>query len=174
MHEAQDAKKNAVDNLVSELPEIPQEVYQARDEGRPILFCGAGVSIGAGCPSYRGLIARTIRRFGHELTEREALREGVYDRYLQLVERRVGERLRRFVVEELAPPPKSFGLHEAILKLAKDRAGRLSLVTTNFDTHFEAAATSLGIRVGIEAAPRIAPPKDDHRHRGRRRPLGAR
>lgn len=151
-----------MDTLVSELPEIPQEVYQARDDGRLVLFCGAGVSVGAGCPSYRGLIARTIKRFGHDdPAEREALREGVYDRHLQLVERRVRERLRRFVVEELVRPPKSLDLHQAILRLASDRAGRLRLVTTNFDTHFEAAATSLGVRIATESAPRIAPPKDD-------------
>lgn len=65
------------------------------------------------------------------------------------------------MVKQLIGVPRSLDVHEAILKLARDREGRLRLVTTNFDTNFGAAAKQLGTQITAEAGPRIAPPKDD-------------
>ena len=42
-------------------PNIPDELLRARDEGRVVFFCGAGVSLGrAGLPDFNGLTSRVI------------------------------------------------------------------------------------------------------------------
>src|SRR5690606_27313257 len=46
-------------------PSIPDELLTARDEGRVVFFCGAGVSLArAGLPSFIGLAKQVIAKLG--------------------------------------------------------------------------------------------------------------
>ncbi len=37
-------------------PAIPDKLVQELEDDRVVIFCGAGVSMGAGLPSYNGLV----------------------------------------------------------------------------------------------------------------------
>ncbi len=154
-----------------DVPLIPPEVYASRDRGDLVLFCGAGVSKGAGCPRFDELAAAVERKFDKvDLKEAQAFGAKQVDRYLQFVEQRVDlssadddrpapTQLREFVRSRLNVHTPNVPLHEALLKLARDRDGRTRLVTTNYDPHFRTAAENLELaEVQHQAAPRIGPP----------------
>ena len=65
-----------------------------------------------------------------------------FDRVLNLLEGRFSRALvRRAVARVLAAPPgAALQTHQAIIDLARDRDGKLHLVTTNFDLLFQAEA----------------------------------
>lgn len=37
-------------------PVVPDELVQSLEDDRVVIFCGAGISMGAGLPSYVGLV----------------------------------------------------------------------------------------------------------------------
>ena len=45
-------------------PDLPLEVLNDLDDGKLVLFCGAGISIGTGLPSFAGLASTYTRRWG--------------------------------------------------------------------------------------------------------------
>lgn len=148
-----------------ELPEIPPEVYESRDRGDLVLFCGAGVSKNAGCPLFSELA--TLVKVAHgssDPLEDRAHTDGQFDVYLQLVEQRLDEiasegTLRKFVQKKLTRRPNRTSVHQSILKLARTREGVTRLVTTNYDNHFRRAARKLQLgSIRFEYAPRIAKP----------------
>ncbi|MEQ1660052.1 MAG: SIR2 family protein [Hylemonella sp.] len=149
-------------------PDIPDALLQAHEEGRVVLFCGAGISYPAGLPGFKGLVEEIYRLNGTTPSEieREALDRGQFDATLDLLERRLpGQRLavRRKLAQALKPNLRRKGatdMHVALLRLARSRDGALRLVTTNFDRVFHAAAKRTGQPFQAYAAPMLPIPKN--------------
>ena len=142
-------------------PDIPDSLLEAQEDGRLVLFCGAGISVPNGLPLFRGLVERVYEGLGtkHEGLEVDELNKGNYDRVLGFLEREdrfsaalVREQVRKILV---TPENPVLDIHQAILDLSRDRSGALRLVTTNFDLLFEAAEPD----VRKTAAPLIPVPK---------------
>ena len=149
-------------------PDIPDALLQAHEEGRVVLFCGAGISYPAGLPGFKGLVEKIYQLNGTTPSEieREALARGQFDATLDLLERRLpGQRLavRRKLAETLKPNFRRKGAtdtHLALLRLARSRDGALRLVTTNFDRIFHAAAKQTSQAFQAYAAPMLPIPKN--------------
>ncbi len=104
-----------------DLPEIPPEVYESRDRGELVLFCGAGVSKNAGWPPFGELACWVEGEFGpavdHEQVELDAK---LFDAYLQLVEERVDGGtshgcVGKFVRDMLREKQTDPDVHESVL-----------------------------------------------------------
>ncbi|WP_366556032.1 anti-phage defense-associated sirtuin Dsr1 [Aquibaculum sediminis] len=149
-------------------PDIPDGLLQAHEEGRLVFFCGAGISYPAGLPGYKGLVEEIYRLNGTTFFESElqAFESERYDATLDLLERRLpGQRLdvRRALTQVLKPKLRRKGAtdtHAALLRLGRNRAGALRLVTTNFDRLFHVAAKRTRQRFHGYAAPMLPIPKD--------------
>ena len=136
-------------------PSIPDGLLIARDEGRVVFFCGAGVSRArAGLSDFFGLADDVIRRLGVPtdspackiLNEARDIngRTGVSglisaDRIFGLLERDFLARdIESAVAKALQPPPAvDLAAHRILLDLATTPEGKVRLVTTNFDRLFE-------------------------------------
>jgi hypothetical protein len=148
-------------------PDIPEALLQAHEEGRVVLFCGAGISYPAGLPGFEGLVDAIYRLVGTTRTaiEQEAFARNQFDATLDLLERRIpGQRLavRTALAQALQPSLRRKGAtdtHAALLQLARNRAGALRLVTTNFDRIFEQVAKRTKESVATFAAPMLPIPK---------------
>jgi NAD-dependent SIR2 family protein deacetylase len=142
-------------------PSIPDELLIARDEGRAVFFCGAGVSRArAGLFDFFGLAQRVIDTLGvmtdspawkivEEAREIES-RTGVSglisaDRVFGLLERDFLTRdIEAAVAKALKPSPAAdLSAHRMMLDLARDPYEKVRLVTTNFDRLFEASDSTL-------------------------------
>lgn len=136
-------------------PSIPDELLLARDQGRVVFFCGAGVSRAkAGFADFFGLASSVTSELGVE-TSSPALKlidaakeitastgvEGVVsaDRIFGLLEREFLTRdIYKSVAKALTPESKvDLSAHQTMLKLATTRDGLVRLVTTNFDRLFD-------------------------------------
>lgn len=142
-------------------PSIPDELLVARDEGRVIFFCGAGVSRArAALPGFFGLARRVLdileanvqtpTRKLLEVAERIEQEAGVSglvpaDRIFGLLEREFEVRdIQGAVAKALIPAsPADVSAHRTLLDLSTGPDGKMRLVTTNFDLLFEAADTTL-------------------------------
>ena len=135
--------------------EIPEELLQAHEDGKVVFFCGAGVSVPAGLPSFKGLVEIVLqkmlpvnaRRTGiDEAPAWRAFCEGRYDEALDILENpRAGnyepQQVRQEVRNHLKRKPKTLDKHLTLVRLADlDDKERGRLVTTNFDPLFEKAA----------------------------------
>lgn len=149
--------------FVTNGPDVPDALLQAHEEGRVIFFCGAGVSYPAGLPGFDGLVGSIYRKVGTTFTpiEELAFNSAQYDAALNLLEDRLpgqrkGLQMRKALADSLKPKLRKKGAtetHAALLQLARNREGKLRLVTTNFDRIFEYVAK----REFIHFAPHIAP-----------------
>lgn len=134
--------------FVTNGPDIPDALLQAHEEGRVVLFCGAGISRPAGLPDFGGLVKRLFQQAGEPAdgAESDLIGQSQFDRAIGRYERRIqGGRTttRRGLPSILtADLTKRFALttHFALLTLGRSHDGGLKLVTTNFDTLFEDAA----------------------------------
>jgi SIR2-like domain len=153
--------------LVKNGPDIPVSLLQAHEEGRVVLFCGAGVSYPAGLPGFKGLTLGLYEALGTSPTaaEQAALRRGQYDTAIGLLEGRIvggREVLRHQVARILTPDltrPHAMDTHNALLTLSRNRRGQYRLITTNFDRIFEQAIASSNLKVPTCSAPRLPLPK---------------
>lgn len=70
--------------LVAGGPDIPTAVLQALEDDNLVFFCGAGVSVPAGLPSFERLVKRIYEAVGESETpeERYAIKTGQLDRAL--------------------------------------------------------------------------------------------
>jgi len=142
-------------------PAIPDDLLIARDEGRVVFFCGAGVSRArAHLPDFFGLANDVIRGLGvpedhaacRVLNEvkQSSQRTGVSglisaDRVFGLLER---DFLVRDIQAKVAEALRSadevdLSAHRILLDLATTPEGRVHLVTTNFDRLFEGSCNTL-------------------------------
>lgn len=136
-------------------PSIPDDLLIARDEGRVIFFCGAGVSRArAGLPDFFGLADEVIRKLGvpsdnpasKVLNEAREMEKRIsvsglisVDRIFGLLERDFYVHQIEAAVAEALRPAKGVDLsaHKIMLDLATTPEGNVRLVTTNFDRLFE-------------------------------------
>jgi hypothetical protein len=134
--------------------DIPDELISAVNNGRVTFLCGAGVSFRVNLPSFKKLTEGVYARLGEspndEPAERNAITSKEYDRALRSLEKRTHRpgtpsRVRDAVAELLAAPTAPFPDHFALLQLSRDGDGRPRLLTTNFDTLFERAASAGGM-----------------------------
>lgn len=142
-------------------PSIPDELLLARDQGRVIFFCGAGVSRAkANLPDFFGLATAVTHALGvkpddparkiiSEITE-VARRTGVdglisADRIFGLLERDFLARdIEAAVARALTPPQVAdTSAHETLVRLATTREGIVRIVTTNFDRLFDGCRPGL-------------------------------
>ena len=154
--------------LISNGPDIPDQLLQAHEDGLVVFFCGAGISYPAGLPGFKGLVDEIYRIVGTQRTEieDEAYRRGQFDATLDLLERRLpGQRLavRKALAEALTPKLHRKGAtdtHTALLQLARTRDGMLRLVTTNFDRVFAKLTARQSPEVPAYPAPLLPIPKN--------------
>lgn len=152
-------------------PSIPDELLVARDEGRVVFFCGAGVSRAkAALADFFELAEAVLRDLGvsaedpanrllqeaKDVAERTGSGHISADRVFGLLERNFPTRdIERAVANALRPKKKvDLSAHRILLDLATTPDGKVRLVTTNFDRLFEAC------RKNIELAkpPRLPDP----------------
>lgn len=149
-------------------PELPPPVLTAHEQDRLVFYCGAGISIGAGFPTFGGLVDAVYRELKAAPSELEqiAYKAQQYDRTLGLLENRVrSPRVRAAVRAALRTPSRAtFPVHQALLRLATDKFGARSprLVTTNFDNLFDRAASAIGMPILRDTAPALPVPKPSH------------
>jgi hypothetical protein len=144
-------------------PSVPDELLIARDEGRVVFFCGAGVSRArAGLPDFFGLADNVIRRLGvsadspackildeaREIAQRTG-ESGLIsaDRIFGLLERDFLVRdIESAVARALKPSPDvDLSAHRILLDLANTPEGKIRLVTTNFDRLFDVCSDELRV-----------------------------
>ncbi len=141
--------------FVANGPAIPDELLLARDQGRVIFFCGAGVSRArANLPDFFGLAEKVVAKLGvmpespayKLIREAQAIdsRVGVSgvisaDRVFGLLERDFSSRdIEEAVATALKPPSDcDLSAHKTLLDLATTPEGAVRLVTTNFDRLFD-------------------------------------
>jgi hypothetical protein len=156
-HEASDYREAKL-RFFDDGPWIPDELLVARDEGRVLFFCGAGVSRAkAGLPDFLGLAKSVLHelRVLPESPAQKFLDAAVHqdpipgiggilaaDRIFALLEREFSVTdIERAVGAALKPRDKvDLSAHRTLLALSRDARGRVKLITTNFDRLFEAAA----------------------------------
>lgn len=144
-------------------PDIPDDLLRARDEGRVVFFCGAGVSFGrAKLPDFYGLTSQVIdylratdespavKRFTLPSRIADSSNGSIgWQEVASLIsaDQIFADLYREFpsvdVDTAVARALKLNGkvdtsAHEIIKKLATTPSGRLRLITTNFDRLFEA------------------------------------
>ena len=133
-------------------PDIPDSLLQSHEEGRVVFFCGAGISRPAGLPDFDGLVQALFQHAGEppDKTESELIAKDQFDRAIGHYERRIqGGRVttRRGLPSILSSDLTKRGAlttHLALLTLGRSRRGGLKLITTNFDSLFENAASRHG------------------------------
>ena len=128
--------------LIAKGPDIPIGALHAQEDGQLVFFCGAGVSIPCGLPSFEDLVGATRERLGAIFTPQEEreFKAKAFDRVLGLLEGRFGSKVRWIVVDLLKTTESAnLDLHRALLTLGRRASGSRQLVTTNFDNLFETA-----------------------------------
>lgn len=136
-------------------PDIPDELLLARDQGRVVFFCGAGISRAkANLPDFFELAASVTEALGvpiddpamkiiaeaKEIGKRTGI-DGLIsaDRIFGLLERDFHSYdIQEAVAKALTVKGKvDLGAHETLLQLATTQEGLIRLVTTNFDRLFD-------------------------------------
>ena len=161
-------------------PSIPDDLLVARDEGRVVIFCGAGLSRArAELSDFFELAQRVIQSLGvtsnnpakkilEEAREVET-RTGVsglisIDRVFGFLERDfLSTDIESCVARTLRPNSTvDVSAHQVILDLAKGPDGKARVVTTNFDRLFESCDSNLR----SWTPPRLPDPKNHSEFEG--------
>ena len=128
-------------------PYIPSKMLKAHENGDLVFLCGAGVSISAGLPTFKGLVDCIYKKLEGGLEhrtqhEKEACKKERYDEVLQRLAGRIpGDGM--FKVKELAVEcindaqdgeSATFeGLHHSLMTLSFGVSMSNKIVTTNYD-----------------------------------------
>lgn len=141
-------------------PSIPNELLNARDDGRVVFICGAGVSLDkAKLPNFLNLTEKVIKELGlekdhaiYKLLEADNKIQKKTNHSLLSLDRIFGlleqdfsiHDIEYYVAKTLKPSDKvDLSAHQILLKLSKTPDGMTQLITTNFDKLFEDCDTSL-------------------------------
>jgi SIR2-like protein len=153
-------------------PSIPDELLVARDEGRVVFFCGAGVSRAkAGLKDFIGLAHSVTDKLSiaADKPARQLIKAietfppiaGIgslisADRVFGLIERDFrSEDIYRAIAETLKPEgAPDLTAHRLLLDLARGPDGTIRLITTNFDLLFEDCDST----IPISSPPRLPDP----------------
>jgi len=151
-------------SFIAKGPLVPDELVQDLEDDRVVLFCGAGVSMDAGLPSYVGLVRQTYEAIGVALPSKRDRAWLWPDRMLGSLEIQSQPGVVRATVRTLIEKkPSGLAFHKALLRLARlSRHPGLRLVTTNFDTYFEQADAALRPGLELHSGPVLPIPRDDH------------
>lgn len=144
-------------------PVVPDELVQSLEDDRVVVFCGAGISMGAGLPSYVGLVKHCYNEFGETQPGKKDPEWLWPDRMLGGLEGKFGPtQVRKAVYDRLTAEPTTLDMHKAILRLAKLRGQTgIRLVTTNFDTLFEQAKAEWQFGRDLHSGPVLPIPRND-------------
>lgn len=139
-------------------PALPPDFLDSLLAGDVVFLCGTGVS--AQLPDFRSLVQRTYEDLAVAQTdsEKNAFDKGRYEEVLGSLERRLADssQVRRTVSSLLAAPSEpDLDQHRTVLRLSHNLDNRISVVTTNFDTLLERAATEL-TRASAPSTPSLA------------------
>lgn len=141
---------------------VPDRLVQELEDDRVVIFCGAGISMGAGLPSYTGLVEHCYNELGVPLPKKRSIEWQWPDRMLGALESRFPVEMRRVVAGRLDRDPTDIEMHRAILNLAGLRGGNgIRLVTTNYDTFFEHAQSGLILGQDYHSGPVLPIPRND-------------
>lgn len=146
-------------------PEIPSALLDALIAGDVVFICGAGISAPQ-LPHFRLLVQQVYDRLNAEMdpSEEASFLAGRYEEALGSLSRRlVGV---RDVVDTASallavPDPVDLTRHATVLRLSRDIANQVIVVTTNFDTLIEralAAHTGADVREDSSAGQGLPPP----------------
>lgn len=149
--------------FVANGPSIPDDLLLARDQGRVIFFCGAGVSRAyAKLPDFFGLANKVIKRLvidkndpSYKLMQEAEKIEGNVgipgvisaDSIFGYLERDFATRDIEEAVASALKPKANCNLtaHKILLDLATTPEGNVQLVTTNFDRLFDKCGRNLHV-----------------------------
>lgn len=124
-------------------PNIPNELIEAQRNGELLFFCGAGVSVPAGLPTFYSLtkrVAEQLHALDDENNEVSQLLYGYqFDRTFTALKRIYGDDLVDSILLNELKLTKTPLLtnHENLLKLSINEEKKPFLITTNFDLLFE-------------------------------------
>ena len=127
-------------------PEIPSELVDSILTGEAVFLCGTGVS--SQLPDFRRLVRCTYKTLGVKRTasEKHAFKDKRFEEVLGSLSQRLADphAVTRTVSDllQLSENP-CVDQHHIILRLSRDMNSRISVVTTNFDTLLERAATEV-------------------------------
>ncbi|MBU4179903.1 MAG: SIR2 family protein, partial [Actinobacteria bacterium] len=132
--------------------DFPPEVWDAHQEGKLVIFAGAGVSMDppSNYPDFENLVRQVAEGTLHKLESEEKR----LDLFLGRMEHD-GVKVHEQVKEVLTNPdsqPNHF--HDSIVRLFKD-SNNLRIITTNFDQHFTTVIRDTGFPVDIYKAPAL-------------------
>ncbi|ALD01654.1 hypothetical protein AMQ28_04335 [Acinetobacter sp. TTH0-4] len=124
-------------------PNIPDELIEAQKNGELLFFCGAGVSVPAGLPTFYSLtkkVAEELHALDDENNEiSQLLFNSQFDRTFTALKRTYGDEIVDSVLLNELKLKKTPLLrnHENLLKLSINEEKKPFLITTNFDLLFE-------------------------------------
>ena len=159
---------------------IPLELRQRLEEGKVVLFCGAGISKQAGFPTFWELTSNVLKAlipkedYAPNNPARLALKADKLDEALYIVEHDdvFGCRhlMRQEVVKQLSKRAKNLDSHTTLCRLSDLDKKQGRLVTTNQDELLEKALKKLTkgskpkLSKHVDIAPSLPPPKPDTWH----------
>ncbi|WP_343578982.1 SIR2 family protein [Acinetobacter sp.] len=124
-------------------PNIPDELIDAQKNGELLFFCGAGVSVPAGLPTFYQLTENVANKL-HALDDKnneisELLKNNQFDRTFSALKRLYGDEVvDAILLNELkVTSTPLLSNHENLLKLSINEKKKPFLITTNFDLLFE-------------------------------------
>lgn len=140
--------------FIEDGPSIPDELLFARDEGRVVFFCGAGISQAkANLCDFKKLTETVLAkcRIREDENIHKLFIDGLVsaDRIFGLLEQQFEENdLQKIVATTLKPPDTAdLSAHRILLDLATTAEGTTRIVTTNFDRLFQTAAKEMPLEL---------------------------
>lgn len=152
---------------------VPETLRQAHEDGEVVFFCGAGISVPAGMPSFEGLVKTILNDLCSDPMKAplpwSSYKDKKYDEVLDILERHeqggFGKEVRKRVCELLNKRARTLKMHLTLVRLSDLDKPEGRLITTNFDSLFERAISkvrreekSSHIKL-VDIAPTLPPPK---------------